>query len=244
MRRDGRVVGRMVSLRDRTELDRALARLQAEQAEAELLRIEAHEFENRMHLVSGLIELEEYDEARTYLEGVPGVRQAASIEAPMLAALVSAHIGTAARAHVTLSVAPGSLVPAGWPGDDDALLVIANLLNNAVEATGFGGVVELLLVADTDTGALRIVVDDDGPGFDGDPDALLRRDATSKTDTARHGIGLASVDRVVRRRGGTLVLGASELGGAKVEVTLPAARADAAPREHAAQDRADERSVT
>ncbi|MFS0866404.1 ATP-binding protein [Microbacterium sp. 179-B 1A2 NHS] len=229
VRHGNRIVGRMVSLRDRTELDRAMARLQAEQAEAELLRIEAHEFENRMHLVSGLIELEEYDEARSYLEGVPGARPVASVEAPMLAALVSAHIGVAAREHVTLGVAPESSIPAAWPVDDDTLLVLANLLNNAVEATGFGGVVQLLLSAEPEAGILRICVDDDGPGFEGDPGRLLRRGETSKEDAANHGIGLASVLRVVEGRGGRLVLGESPLGGARVEVLLPATTTGAPP---------------
>ncbi|QZY51145.1 ATP-binding protein [Leucobacter tenebrionis] len=216
-----RPVGRMVSLRDRTELDRAAARLQAERAEAELLRIEAHEFENRMHLVAGLIELGEYDEARSYLESAQDLRPVPSIEVPVLAAFISARIGVAAREHVTLELEGSSSVASDWPVFDEDLLVVANLVNNAVEATGFGGTVRLLLSGDEEAGVLQIRVDDDGPGFGDNPGGLLRRGVTTKEDGARHGIGLDSVNRAVSGRGGRLEFGASDLGGGSVIAALP-----------------------
>jgi signal transduction histidine kinase len=76
-------------------------------------------------------------------------------------------------------------------------------------------------------GALVLVVDDDGPGV---PEADRERvfDRFTRLDEARGradggaGLGLAVVWRVVEQHGGTVVIGASPLGGARFEVRLPA----------------------
>ncbi|WP_051471054.1 sensor histidine kinase [Patulibacter minatonensis] len=70
----------------------------------------------------------------------------------------------------------------------------------------------LVVVERTRDGLLRLVVDDDGIGFDDD----ARRDAA-----ARGHLGLRSVEDRARRAGGRLVAGSSDRG-AVVEVLLPA----------------------
>jgi sensor histidine kinase regulating citrate/malate metabolism len=196
-------------------------RLQEERAAADLLRIEAHEFENRMHVVSGLIELGHYDEARSFLDAAPQKDSGERIAEPMVDALVAAHSEVAAREHVTLDLDAMSDVPADWPVNDDDLLVVANLVTNAVEATGFGGTVWLLIEGEGDD-ALHIRVEDDGPGFQHEEGELMRRGFTTKSDGDRHGIGLASVGRVVAERDGRIDFGDSERGGGgQVDVVLP-----------------------
>lgn len=241
---DGRAIGRMLAMRDRSQLDDAIARLERQREQAQLLRIEAHEFENRMHVLSGLLELGEYEQARAYLEEQPNELDpnAASeldltaLEPPLLAALVSAHAAAASREHVTLELDDASHVPADVTVTTDDLLVVANLLTNAVEATGFGGTVRLTLLAEPGTGLLEIVVEDDGPGFAASPEVLTTGGITTKLDEPeRHGIGLFSVQEVVRERGGELRFGASELGGAQVEADLPPASPDTASGEGAPQ---------
>ncbi|WP_291278908.1 ATP-binding protein [Galactobacter sp.] len=214
-------------------------RLQEERAAADLLRIEAHEFENRMHLVSGLIELGKYDEARSYLDATPEAESEENIAEPMVQALVTAHSGVAAREHVALTLGPGTAVSADWPVNDDDLLVIANLISNAVEATGFGGTV-WLLIEESGEDALHIRVEDDGPGFQHDDEDLIHRGFTTKSDGFRHGIGLASVTRVVTERGGRIDFGSSERGGgAQVDVVLPRGGADGVVQ-HQASEESDE----
>jgi two-component system CitB family sensor kinase len=227
---DGRAIGRMLSLRDRSQLDDAIARLEAQREQAQLLRIEAHEFENRMHVLSGLLELGEYDEARAYLESQPAGAHPSEVSRleldpigpTLLAALVSAHADAAAREHVTIELAPECEVPAELAVDADDLLVVANLVTNAVEATGFGGTVRLTLAVDPGDDALEVVVEDDGPGLPLSPERLTTAGVTTKPiDRERHGIGLRSVREVVDARGGELRFGESPLGGALVEAVLP-----------------------
>lgn len=232
---DDRTIGRMLSLRDRSQLDDAIARLEAQREKARLLRIETHEFENRKHVLSGLLELGEYEEARAYLEAQPAeeAAEAASrlgldaVGPPLLAALVSAHATAAARDRVAIELGEECDVPASLRVDSDDLLVVANLITNAVEATGFGGTVRVTLAVEPGSDVLEAVVEDDGPGLPASPADLTTGGITTKTEDAeRHGIGLFSVQEVVTARGGSLRFGESPLGGARVEADLPRARAE------------------
>ena len=59
---DGRQVGTVTTLRDRTELLAMQSELSARESVTETLRAQTHEFSNQLHTISGLIQLEEYDE--------------------------------------------------------------------------------------------------------------------------------------------------------------------------------------
>ena len=71
-------------------------------------------------------------------------------------------------------------------------------------------------------GALRLRVEDDGPGFS-DTVAVLQIHVRADEKVPGHGVGLAVVNDLVASHGGTLELTASDWGGARVEVRLPAA---------------------
>ncbi len=92
--------------------------------------------------------------------------------------------------------------------------ILTNLLDNACRAAGPGGRVELIVERDGDQA--RLVVADSGPGFgNGEP--------------GKASLGLNIVAAMVRRSGGSLRMGTSDLGGMAVTVTLPGAVEAAAP---------------
>jgi signal transduction histidine kinase len=85
-----------------------------------------------------------------------------------------------------------------------------NLLDNAVHAaTSTSGDALVHVVVDRERQHAVLRVDDSGPGFGHVP--------------PRHGLGLVSARRFAERWGGTLVLGSSPLGGARVDLRLPRA---------------------
>ena len=59
----GRPLGAVVTLRDRTEVDELMRELTSIRGLTDALRAQQHEFANRMHTVSGLLELGRADEA-------------------------------------------------------------------------------------------------------------------------------------------------------------------------------------
>lgn len=108
---------------------------------------------------------------------------------------------------------PGVGVPA--PLLREILLILAQ---NAAEATGQGGEVELY--ARVEDRILCLGVRDNGPGFPKDvSSATLRAGVTTKL--AGSGFGLVLARRLVEARGGKLSIARAEEGGARVAVHLP-----------------------
>jgi signal transduction histidine kinase len=75
-------------------------------------------------------------------------------------------------------------------------------------------------------GQMIAVVEDDGPGLPEDQrEAVLKRGTRLDEDAPGSGLGLSIVDDLTRAYGGRLTLGASDLGGLKAVLELPAAEA-------------------
>lgn len=73
-------------------------------------------------------------------------------------------------------------------------------------------------------GQMIAVVEDDGPGLPADQrNAALKRGARMDEDAPGSGLGLSIVDDLTRAYGGRLTLAASDLGGLKAILELPAA---------------------
>jgi two-component system sensor histidine kinase PhoQ len=105
-----------------------------------------------------------------------------------------------------------------WRLDEgDAFELLGNLMDNA--AKWCAGQVAVRLW--TEGAALRLQVDDDGPGFKEDTQAVLQLHVRADEQVPGHGVGLAVVSDLVASHGGTLVLGRADRGGARVDVTLP-----------------------
>jgi two-component system sensor histidine kinase PhoQ len=73
--------------------------------------------------------------------------------------------------------------------------------------------------------ALRLVIDDDGPGIAEEHRAkVLQRGGRADEATPGHGLGLAMVHDTVALYGGSMRIESSELGGARFELSLPGRR--------------------
>jgi len=106
-----------------------------------------------------------------------------------------------------------------WRIDEgDAFELLGNLMDNASKWAAARVAVRLW----HDGGALRLRIEDDGPGFT-DTQAILQLHVRMDEKVPGHGVGLAVVNDLVASHGGALDLGASAWGGAQVDVTLPGA---------------------
>jgi two-component system sensor histidine kinase PhoQ len=120
---------------------------------------------------------------------------------------------------IELALAPGLQ----FIGDvADLTEALGNVVDNACKWCRSRVRVEA--TADVD-GALRLVVDDDGPGIPAElRDRGPERGRRADESTPGHGIGLAMVADTVELYGGRLGLEPSPLGGARVVLELPGAR--------------------
>ncbi|RCW40930.1 two-component system CitB family sensor kinase [Halopolyspora algeriensis] len=230
----GEDTGTVITLRDRTELDTLTRELDGARSTTDALRAQGHEFFNKLHTVAGLLELEEYDEAKQFLSRTTAAHErladqvSGRISEPALAALLVAKSAAAAERGAELRIAEGTRFCAGDDPDVSALLtVVGNLTDNALEALDTAGGWVEVLVRRGDDGTL-VRVRDSGPGVAPE----LAREVFSQgftTKVARsagsRGLGLALTRQACIRRGGWADVHNEE--GAVFTAFLPHARTEA-----------------
>jgi two-component system, CitB family, sensor kinase len=224
----GRSAGTVTTLRDRTELLALQSELQVRRSVTDTLRAQTHEFSNQLHTISGLVQLEEYDEVGRLIGTLTRRRAAISdavtsrVEDAAVAALLVAKTSLAAERQVTLDLDEATSLPHLDPDlSADVTTVVGNLVDNAVDAAGSGGSVRVGLTVRS--GDVVLDVADSGPGVPAEEvDAIFRRGYSTKpTDAAGRGVGLALVQVVCERRGGSVSVAARPGGGAVFTAVLP-----------------------
>ena len=237
----GKVIGSVTTLRDRTELDTLRRELGVIRSSTDTLRAQTHEFANQLHVISGLVQLQEYDDVVRFIDNVSRGRAELNEDVtsrvldPALAALLVAKVSLAAERGVTLRFAEG----AGLGRIDDELsldltTVVGNLVDNAIDAVGGasragpegGRWVEVDLREEG--GDIVVEVRDSGPGVAPDiADQVFDKGFSTKS-AAEHvgrGYGLALTGLVCRRRGGSVQIRNDK--GAVFTARLPRAQVHA-----------------
>nr|WP_098483202.1 sensor histidine kinase [Georgenia soli] len=215
VRSHGAVIGSVTTMRDRTEMKALERALDTSRRTTGTLRAQTHEFANHLHTISGLLQLEEYDEAVRFVEGVSRHRDTlytqvtARISDPPIAALLIAKDSLAAERGARLVLAEESAV--ARVDEDlsrDLVTVVGNLVDNALDAVA-GAPEKLVAVELTeDEEAVTVRVHDSGPGIEATAERLFRSGYSTKgSDQAGgRGYGLALVRLVCRRRGGDVAV--------------------------------------
>ena len=231
---DGKVLGQVATLRDRTDLEHLTGELDSARGLTEALRSQAHESANRLHTIVSLIELGHPDRALAFateeleLSQLLTDRVVAGIEEPALSALLLGKAAEASERGIDLRIDEGAVWPVDALPARDVVTIVGNLIDNAFDAvTGQPG--ERQVRVDTrldeqgsDGAALLLTVADTGPGLP--PSAVARafeRGVSTKEQggEGRRGIGLALVAQVVSRLGGSLSVDGGP--GAVFTVRLP-----------------------
>ena len=105
----------------------------------------------------------------------------------------------------------------------DFLEVAGNLLDNACKwcASKVRLTMRALQKENPANGNFQLIVEDDGPGIPAAAaDSLLERGMRLDESAPGHGIGLAIVKEIATSYGGSISIGSSELGGAKISVEV------------------------
>ena len=121
-----------------------------------------------------------------------------------------------------LDVAPG--LPAVSLAHEQLMQVILNLVMNAADAVGAGG--NIRIAASRQSGGVRLLVEDDGPGVDARVKAqLFEPFVTTKEIGKGTGLGLAVCRGLVEAAGGSISLDLEYGRGARFVVDLPGQKA-------------------
>jgi two-component system CitB family sensor kinase len=222
IRSRGRDIGSVTTLRDRTELSSLEQELGTTRTATDTLRAQAHEFANQLHVISGLIQIGEYDSVVQFVNGATVDRTRLNDEVttrihdPALAALLIAKSSLATERGVALQLDPESaLDTVSEELSRDLTTVVGNLVDNAFDAvTGLPDAAVRVLVEeerDPATGAdqVTVTVRDTGPGIPDDAvEEIFRQGFTTKEagPADGRGFGLALSRVVCRRSGGDLTV--------------------------------------
>jgi two-component system CitB family sensor kinase len=223
--RDGRSLGRVVIVRDVTDVEDLTRRLSAVGTLAGALREQRHEFANRIHVVSGLVRSGEVQQALEYLDGIAGhgpvrfpVENAQLVREPYLQAFLGAKAAEAEARGVALRVGPDADVVGSLVHPEDVTTVLGNLVDNGIDAAARSArVPRWVEVEALRHGAeLHLSVMDSGDGAGATSSATGSSSSVDPAGSVHgHGIGLRLSADVARRHGGRLWLamaGASDHG--------------------------------
>ncbi|QIM17128.1 sensor histidine kinase [Leucobacter insecticola] len=230
----GAALGTVVVLRDRTELLQLSTELDTVHTMADALRAQTHEHANKLHTMVTLVELGRGEEAVRFAASdlrrgeVLADQLLDAVEEPAISALLLGKSAQAEERDLEFSVVSEGRIRAGALDPHDAVTILGNLIDNAMDAAAEQESpddrwVEVELIASTEQ--VVCVVSDGGAGLGGaSSEEILRRGYTSKrSDSFGRGIGLALVAQAVRRARGTLHFedGASRGQGTRCTVVLP-----------------------
>jgi two-component system CitB family sensor kinase len=207
-------LGGVLTLRDRTDLETLTRELDSTRELTDALRAQRHEFANRMHTLSGLVQTEHYTEATEYLRAMSAgtitmLGPAGDlINDPYLEAFLCAKTSAAAGMGVRLKVSGGSWVPSKVVAPVEVTTVVGNLVDNALEAARLGrhrpATVEIDLVADGTT--LHVAVTDSGDGVPEHLAGQVFTEGVSTKEEQGRGLGLALTLQAARSLGGDVRL--------------------------------------
>ncbi|MEU7369100.1 ATP-binding protein [Streptomyces hygroscopicus] len=251
--KDGRPLGSVTTLRDRTELARLEREIGSFRSTSELLRAQTHEFANQLHTISGLIQIGEQEEVVRYIRALNQRRQSLDmsigrrVRDTAVAALLMAKASQAAERKVALRLSDRTALDRLTPEDAaDVATVVGNLVDNAIDAAtsehgdgdrdraGEEPWVEVELRRDN--ASVEIVVRDSGPGVAPElaQEVFAHGFTTKAAREGERGIGLALTRLVCERRGGEIAVTNTPQGAmfsARMSVSHPAgAVAEGAPR--------------
>jgi sensor histidine kinase regulating citrate/malate metabolism len=226
---DGRLVGTVTTLRDRTELQELTRDLATVRGMADSLRAQAHESANVLHTIVCLVELGRYEEAVAFATEQVEVAQELldrlqqTVREPALVALLVGKTARARERGVTLEVSQATqLTPTGAPAGD-LVTIVGNLIDNAIDAAAGSPDARVTVSMRSAHDEAVIEVRDNGPGIPHDKQGqVFEAGWTTKggADSAQRGLGLALVRQATVRLGGSVIVGNDD--GAVFTVRLPA----------------------
>lgn len=229
---NSRVTGAVSSFRSKSELYRLAQELSQVKRFAEALRAQTHEFSNKLYVISGLIQLESYQEAVELISREVDVHQnfvqfiMRDIPDPMIGGLLIGKYNHAQEQKLSFEVDPQSSFRDIPDTIDRNLLVtiIGNLIDNAMEAVlacrdKENKFVHLFL---TDLGEdLIIECEDNGVGIPETARASVFERGFSTKEGEHRGIGLSLVMHAVRRLNGYITFHNPPAGGTIFTVAIP-----------------------
>ncbi|QZY54179.1 ATP-binding protein [Crassaminicella profunda] len=223
------IIGAMASFNDRTKIKRLAEEITGVRQIIQALRANTHEFMNKLHVILGLIELNEINEVRKYIKGVVKEQEQIrfflmkKIKNPTISAIILGKLNRAKELKINMEVAPNSYLEKHYKNiqNENLVTIIGNLLDNAMEAImkkGKDG--EIYLRIEDIDGVIEIEVDDNGIGIKQENiENIFKRGFTTKKEEG--GTGLFLVEKSINQLNGQVFVDSKFKEGTNILVRIP-----------------------
>ena len=224
------VTGTVGILHDRKEYTKLMEDLTGTRYLVDSMRANNHDFTNKLHVILGLIQMEMYDEATSYIQNITMVQRETiskvmnCINEPAIAALLIGKIARASELNVKFILREGcyySSADISLPSEV-LVTVIGNLIENAFESMNdmnYDGQKELLFGMYSKPGALLITADDTGSGISDSNIGRIFENGFSTKGSGR-GTGLYQVKNLIEAAGGKINVESQEGIGTSFTVSF------------------------
>lgn len=231
IKEEEQVIGAIAVLHNRAEYAKLMEDLSGTRYLVDSMRANNHDFTNKLHVILGLIQMEMYEEAVSYIQSITMVQRENiskvmnAVHEPSVAALLIGKIARASELNVSFILREGCYyTPADMRLPSEMLItVIGNLLDNAFDAmnenSDYQAQKELIFGIYSRPGAVLITVDDTGVGiYEEDIDHIFEHGYSTKGEG--RGTGLYQVKSMVENFGGKITVETQEGVGTSFSVSF------------------------
>ncbi|MCP3761156.1 DcuS/MalK family sensor histidine kinase [Domibacillus sp. A3M-37] len=219
------IIGAVTTIRDRTEMKKLAERLSGTEMYAEALRVQTHEFMNRLHVILGMVHIKQYDALPTYIQEINIRYQdnigylSKRIADPVVAGFLLAKMSFAAEQGKEVILAEESFLPEQRSSRiaHELITILGNLIDNALDATEQKGRPVTVLI-ESDSDLMTIEVKDHGKGMES-TDGIFEKGRSEKGDS--RGYGLFLIKESVDLLNGAIYVLSKKQKGTIVEVNIP-----------------------
>jgi sensor histidine kinase regulating citrate/malate metabolism len=180
------------------------------------LRAQNHEFMNKLHTISGLIQLEEYDKAVEFIHDTSKLRKDVlevldNIKNTSLTGLLLSKYNKAVEAKIEFEIDAASSINklSGNVGENDLICIVGNLIENSIDAVIGRKNGKIYFSIKEEENKLTIKVSNNGePIPDELRESIFERGVTTKKGV--RGFGLNNVKQIVGSLGGEISFTSAE----------------------------------
>lgn len=225
---EGRLSGAVISFRDRTEVIRLAEEITGVKTFVDIMRAQAHEYKNKLHAISGLIQLGRAEEAVDYIidsclnKEYLYEKLSMRIKDSIVFGLLMGKSKRMRELGIEMDIAPESSLtslPKNF-ASGDMVLVLGNLLENAIDVLEKEKNKKIVVTLKQDNNGIYIRVWNSGPWINEEiNDKIYEKGITTKG--SKRGIGLALVKEKVELNKGTIYHRNLASGGVEFNVYIP-----------------------
>lgn len=224
---ENRTVGALATIQDKTEVLFLIEQLSIVKTFAETLRIQTHEFMNKLHVIGAMVHTKSYEELKEYTTYLSDFYQkevgtvSKYIHDPIISGFLINHLSKTHELGIHVEVNGDVPLPKLRKIDqmDKMMTIIGNLVENAVEAVRHQEDPYIEMNIDYKDSSFLFAITDNGPGFPND-NFVEYYTIGASTKGENRGYGLYMIQKAIDELNGKMEV-FTETSGTTFSVKIP-----------------------